>query len=88
MPDGWPTSRSPGATNDAEALTVARQVGNDSLVKTALAGADPNWGRIIAAAGAANATLDPDRISIDLGTPDVEATPVSSVADTWPRCAG
>ena len=73
-----------GATSDAEALTVARQVGNDSLVKTALAGADPNWGRIIAAAGAANATLDPDRVSIDLGTPDVGATPVTSVADTWP----
>ena len=40
-----------GAPSDRAAASVARTIANSSLVKTALAGADPNWGRILAAAG-------------------------------------
>lgn len=53
-----------GAVWEADAVTVARQVAGDLLVKTALAGADPNWGRIIAAVGAAGVPLQVDRIVI------------------------
>jgi glutamate N-acetyltransferase / amino-acid N-acetyltransferase len=48
-----------GATDTAQARTIGRAVINSNLVKTALYGEDPNWGRIIAAAGAARAGLDP-----------------------------
>ena len=47
-----------GAKDEAQARTIARAVINSSLVKTALYGEDPNWGRVIAAAGAARAGLD------------------------------
>jgi len=47
-----------------QARRIARAIINSNLVKTALYGEDPNWGRIIAAAGAARAKLDPDRWSL------------------------
>ena len=53
-----------GASTEADALAVARKVGDDNLVKTAFAGADPNWGRIIAAVGAAGVDIDPTGIEI------------------------
>ncbi|MEV0064458.1 bifunctional glutamate N-acetyltransferase/amino-acid acetyltransferase ArgJ [Nocardia sp. NPDC050718] len=53
-----------GAASEDEALTVARAVARDSLVKTALFGSDPNWGRVLAAVGIAPVTLDPDRIAV------------------------
>lgn len=53
-----------GATSDDDALTAARVVARDSLVKTALFGSDPNWGRVLAAVGMAPITLDPNRISV------------------------
>ncbi|MBN2289182.1 MAG: bifunctional ornithine acetyltransferase/N-acetylglutamate synthase, partial [Candidatus Glassbacteria bacterium] len=43
-------------------------IGNSPLVKTALHGADPNWGRIICAAGYSGVPVDPDRIDIYFGT--------------------
>jgi glutamate N-acetyltransferase/amino-acid N-acetyltransferase len=52
------------ARDVAQARTIARAIINSNLVKTALYGEDPNWGRIIAAAGAARAELDPDRWSL------------------------
>jgi glutamate N-acetyltransferase/amino-acid N-acetyltransferase len=55
-----------GAADVAQARTVARAIVNSSLVKTALYGEDPNWGRIVAAAGAARAGIDPERWSLDL----------------------
>jgi glutamate N-acetyltransferase/amino-acid N-acetyltransferase len=55
-----------GAASEAQARTVARAVINSNLVKTALFGEDPNWGRIIAAAGSAKAGLNPDRWSLYL----------------------
>jgi glutamate N-acetyltransferase / amino-acid N-acetyltransferase len=60
-----------GAPSDALAAHVARTVAGSSLVKTALAGADPNWGRILAAAGRAywpkRASLDYSKAEIRLG---------------------
>lgn len=53
-----------GACSDDDALTVARTVARDSLVKTALFGSDPNWGRVLAAVGMAPVRLDPDRITV------------------------
>ncbi len=55
-----------GARDVAQARLVARAILNSNLVKTALYGEDPNWGRIAAAAGAARAGIDPDRWSLDL----------------------
>ncbi|WP_040795592.1 bifunctional glutamate N-acetyltransferase/amino-acid acetyltransferase ArgJ [Nocardia higoensis] len=53
-----------GAVSEDEALIAARAIARDSLVKTALFGSDPNWGRVLAAVGIAPITLDPDRISV------------------------
>ncbi|MCV7100109.1 bifunctional glutamate N-acetyltransferase/amino-acid acetyltransferase ArgJ [Mycobacterium palustre] len=53
-----------GAASDDDALTAARTIARDSLVKTAVFGSDPNWGRVLAAVGMAPVTLDPDRINV------------------------
>jgi glutamate N-acetyltransferase/amino-acid N-acetyltransferase len=53
-----------GAYSDGDALCIARSIANSPLVKTAWAGSDPNWGRILAAAGYAGVPIDPDRIRI------------------------
>jgi glutamate N-acetyltransferase/amino-acid N-acetyltransferase len=53
-----------GADSDADALLGARAVARDSLVKTALFGSDPNWGRIAAAIGASEARVDPASLSV------------------------
>jgi len=55
------------AKNRAEALQVARAIAHSLLVKTAWAGADPNWGRILAAVGRSGVPVDPGRISISIG---------------------
>ncbi|MGI9018810.1 MAG: bifunctional glutamate N-acetyltransferase/amino-acid acetyltransferase ArgJ [Euzebya sp.] len=56
-----------GAESPQDALAVARRVATDNLVKTAIAGGDPNWGRIIAAVGASPIPIDPDLIAISVG---------------------
>ncbi|MGH7729051.1 MAG: bifunctional glutamate N-acetyltransferase/amino-acid acetyltransferase ArgJ, partial [Vulcanimicrobiaceae bacterium] len=53
-----------GARDAAQARAVARAIVNSNLVRTALHGEDPNWGRIVAAAGAAKTGLDPERWSL------------------------
>lgn len=59
-----------GAGSDDDALTAARTVARDSLVKTALFGSDPNWGRVLAAVGMVPFTIDPDRITVSFnGSP-------------------
>ena len=55
-----------GAPSDRAAEQVARTVAGSPLVKTALAGADPNWGRILAAAGRAGVPFDPARVEVRL----------------------
>jgi glutamate N-acetyltransferase / amino-acid N-acetyltransferase len=56
-----------GAPSDADALKIAKSIAHSPLVKTAWAGADPNWGRLMAAAGYAGAAIDPARIAIWFG---------------------
>jgi glutamate N-acetyltransferase / amino-acid N-acetyltransferase len=59
-----------GAGSEDDAVAAARAIARDSLVKTALFGSDPNWGRVVAAVGMAPVTLDPDRISVSFnGSP-------------------
>jgi len=53
-----------GAGSEADALTVARAVARDSLVKTAFFGSDPNWGRIAAAVGASAAHVRADVLDV------------------------
>ena len=53
-----------GAPSEHDAVVAARLVGRDSLVKTAMFGSDPNWGRVLAAVGMAPFPLDPDRIAV------------------------
>jgi glutamate N-acetyltransferase/amino-acid N-acetyltransferase len=55
------------ARSRAEALRVANAVASSCLVKTAWAGADPNWGRILAAVGSSGIPVDPNKISIWIG---------------------
>ena len=55
-----------GASSNRAAEQVARTIAGSPLVKTALAGADPNWGRILAAAGRAGVPFDPARAEITL----------------------
>jgi glutamate N-acetyltransferase / amino-acid N-acetyltransferase len=55
------------ARSREEALRVARTVAHSSLVKTAWAGADPNWGRMLAAVGYSGVPVNPRRISIFIG---------------------
>ena len=56
-----------GAPTDAAAKQVAQTIALSSLVKTAIAGADPNWGRILAAAGRSGVPFNPDHAEIWLG---------------------
>jgi glutamate N-acetyltransferase/amino-acid N-acetyltransferase len=56
-----------GAATTADADRVARTVAESPLVKTALHGGDPNWGRILGAAGRAGVALDMDRVDIHIG---------------------
>ena len=53
-----------GAPDEATARTVARAIATSPLVKTAFYGADPNWGRILAAAGYSGVDLDPARLAL------------------------
>jgi glutamate N-acetyltransferase/amino-acid N-acetyltransferase len=56
-----------GAKDDADALKIAKAIAHSPLVKTAWAGADPNWGRLVAAIGYSGAAIDPNRIDIRFG---------------------
>src|SRR5437899_4894437 len=53
-----------GAASEAAAREVGRAIARSTLVKTAIYGADPNWGRILAAAGAAGVALATDRLTL------------------------
>ncbi|HEX3871912.1 MAG TPA: bifunctional ornithine acetyltransferase/N-acetylglutamate synthase, partial [Pirellulales bacterium] len=55
-----------GCPDRAAARQIAKTVAESPLVKTAIAGGDPNWGRIVSAAGYANIPFDPSRVSLRL----------------------
>jgi glutamate N-acetyltransferase/amino-acid N-acetyltransferase len=55
-----------GAATEADAVEVGRVVARNALVKTALFGNDPNWGRILAAVGTTSAAFEPDRVDVGI----------------------
>lgn len=75
-----------GATSDADARKVASSVANSPLVKTAVAGEDPNWGRVVMAVGKSGARADRDRLSIYFG--DVLVAENGWVSPTYSEDAG
>jgi glutamate N-acetyltransferase/amino-acid N-acetyltransferase len=60
-----------GAPSDADALKIARSIAHSPLVKTAWAGSDPNWGRILAAIGYSGVKIDPGKINIWFGDHEI-----------------
>ena len=70
-----------GALSDAEAKLAARTITTSNLVKTAIHGADPNWGRILAAAGRSGARVDQTRASVRIGDQAVYADGAPRVFD-------
>lgn len=56
-----------GLRTDAEARAVAKTIADSALVKTALFGADPNWGRIVSAAGYAGVVFEEEQLSLRVG---------------------
>jgi glutamate N-acetyltransferase/amino-acid N-acetyltransferase len=65
-----------GAATETAAREVGRAIARSALVKTALHGADPNWGRVLAAAGAAGVPLSVDRLNLWVG-------PAGANGDDW-----
>jgi glutamate N-acetyltransferase/amino-acid N-acetyltransferase len=61
-----------GAADVGQARVVADGIARSSLVKTAIHGGDPNWGRILAAAGSCGAAIDPGRLRLAFGLPGRE----------------
>jgi glutamate N-acetyltransferase / amino-acid N-acetyltransferase len=71
-----------GAATERDALKIARTIANSPLVKTALAGGDPNWGRVLAAAGRAGVRFRADLVELRLG--DVRwRRPARPRSTTW-----
>ncbi|WOI55983.1 bifunctional glutamate N-acetyltransferase/amino-acid acetyltransferase ArgJ [Palleronia sp. LCG004] len=75
-----------GAADDDDARKVAMSIANSPLVKTAIAGEDPNWGRIVMAVGKSGAQADRDRLSIRFG--DVLVAEDGWVAESYTEEAG
>ena len=53
-----------GAASEEDAVTAGRAVARSSLLKCAIAGADPNWGRVVSAVGTTRAEFEPDRLNV------------------------
>ncbi len=75
-----------GAKTDEDARKVAGAIANSPLVKTAIAGEDPNWGRIVMAVGKSGAAADRDRLSIWFG--DTLVAEKGWVAESYSEDAG
>ena len=75
-----------GAESKEAARVIAKSICNSPLVKTALAGEDPNWGRIVMAVGKSGEKADRDRLAIRFG--DIEVAKDGEVAPTYKETAG
>ncbi|MBM7067041.1 bifunctional glutamate N-acetyltransferase/amino-acid acetyltransferase ArgJ [Actibacterium sp. 188UL27-1] len=75
-----------GALDAADAKRAAMAIANSPLVKTAIAGEDPNWGRIVMAVGKSGATADRDQLSIHFG--DILVAEHGWVASSYTESAG
>ena len=80
------TIRVTGAASDADARTHAMSIANSPLVKTAIAGEDPNWGRIVMAIGKSGAAADRDALSIRFG--DIVVAENGWVSPTYKEADG
>ncbi|MEX0944719.1 MAG: bifunctional glutamate N-acetyltransferase/amino-acid acetyltransferase ArgJ [Balneolaceae bacterium] len=59
--------RTNGAKSEMDARQIVRTISNSNLVKTAIFGSDPNWGRIVAAAGRSGIPFDPEKVDLFMG---------------------
>ncbi len=75
-----------GAQSKSAARTIAKAICNSPLVKTAIAGEDPNWGRIVMAVGKAGEAADRDRLAICFG--DIEVARNGEVAPDYREAEG
>lgn len=75
-----------GAETKQAARKIAFSIANSPLVKTAIAGEDPNWGRIVAAVGKAGESADRDRLAIKFG--DIEVAKAGAVAASYREALG
>jgi glutamate N-acetyltransferase/amino-acid N-acetyltransferase len=75
-----------GAESKQAARRIAFSIANSSLVKTAISGEDPNWGRIVMAVGKAGEAADRDRLSIKFG--DIEVAKEGAVAPDYREAIG
>jgi glutamate N-acetyltransferase / amino-acid N-acetyltransferase len=75
-----------GAASDAAARRIGMSIANSPLVKTAIAGEDPNWGRIVMAVGKAGEEADRDRLSIRFG--DILVAERGEVSASYAEAAG
>ena len=75
-----------GARNDQDAKRAGLAIANSPLVKTAIAGEDPNWGRVVMAVGKSGAAADRDKLSIWFG--DILVAENGWVADSYTEAAG
>jgi glutamate N-acetyltransferase/amino-acid N-acetyltransferase len=55
-----------GAASEPDAVAVGRSLARNNLLKCAIAGADPNWGRVLSAVGTTDAVFDPDRLDVSI----------------------
>ena len=60
-----------GAASEADAVAVGRSVARNNLLKCAISGEDPNWGRILAAIGTTHAVFDPEQIRVNINGVEV-----------------
>ena len=77
-----------GAMDDAAARRIGLTIANSPLVKTAIAGADANWGRVVMAVGKAGEAIEPERLAVAFGghwvardggaVPDLDEAPVAA----------
>jgi glutamate N-acetyltransferase/amino-acid N-acetyltransferase len=56
-----------GARSEADGVALGRAIANSALFRTAIAGGDPNWGRVLAAMGASPVSFEPERVSVAFG---------------------
>lgn len=72
-----------GTKNDKQASTIAKTIANSPLVKAAIAGRDPNWGRILAAAGRAGVAINLSKASLRIGSVSVLVGGTPSSNPNW-----
>lgn len=75
-----------GAKSDASARVIALSIANSPLVKTAVAGEDPNWGRVVMAVGKSGEAADRDKLTISFG--DILVAEKGWVAESYTEKAG